>query len=109
MTKGLKEFLRPGASNPELADRKSEFDDICRYVDARQSWVTSVRGEAEVRFETLAADSPLADELRAGAAFKADGRTVRLPPYKIMEDGFGERITGSGAIVKTRRYSFELP
>jgi hypothetical protein len=103
----LKQFLRPGPPNPDLADRKAEFDDICRYVTARDSWVVSVRGEREVRFECLP-DSPLPDELRTGAGFKLDGKLVRLPPYDVTADGEGERVTGAG-ICKVKRYAFELP
>jgi hypothetical protein len=103
----LKQFLRPGPPNPDLADRKAEFDDICRYVTARDSWVVSVRGEREIRVECLP-DSPLAAELRVGAAFKLGDKMVRLPPYDVTADGEGERVTGAG-IVRVRRYSFELP
>ena len=108
MTKGLKEFLRrPGAPNEELADRKSQFDDVCRYVDARAGWVTSVRGEREVRLECLP-DSTVAEELRTGAAFKLGDKLVKLPSYDVVADGEGQRVTGAG-IVRVMRYSFELP
>jgi hypothetical protein len=107
MTKGLKEFFRPGQPDSALADRKSQFDDVNDYVSARHAWVTSVRGESEVRFECLP-DSPLAEELRVGAAFKLGGRMVRLPPYSVTAEGEGQRVTGDG-IVKVTRYAFEIP
>jgi hypothetical protein len=102
-----KQFFRPGQPNQDLADRKSEFDDICRYVDARHSWVTSVRGDIDVRFE-CPPDSPLPDELRSGAAFKLGDKVVRLPKYDVVADGEGQRVTGAG-ICRVMRYAFELP
>jgi hypothetical protein len=103
-----KDFYRPGQPNSELADRKAQFDDVNLYATARNSWVTSVRGESEIRFECLP-DSPLPDELRTGAAFKLDGRMVRLPKYDVVADGEGERVTTDAGIVKVKRYAFELP
>jgi hypothetical protein len=102
-----KQFLRPGPPNPSLEDRKAEFDDINRYVCARHGWVTSVRGESEVRFECL--EGPLPDELRAGAAFKLGGRMMRLPKYDVTADGEGERIVTGAGIVRVSKFRFDLP
>jgi hypothetical protein len=121
-----------------IADRKARFASLLKYVTARNGWLTSVPGEIDVTMECLP-DSSLPDELRAGAEYMIGDETVRLPPYKVVEDGEGERILphaittrivgdadgvhpvteGSSSrpvitithagIVKTRRFSFTLP
>jgi hypothetical protein len=93
--KGLKEFLRPGTSNPDVASRKELFAGLNKFVTERSGFLTSVPGEREVTMECLEGST------------LPDG--VRQLGYTVVADGEGERITGAGAIVKTKRYAFELP
>jgi hypothetical protein len=102
-------LMRQLAASPrdsKVDDRKVSFENVNIYCTARDGWTTSVPGESEVRFECLP-DSPLPAELRSGAGFKLDGRLVRLPPYDVVADGAGERVTGAG-IVRVLRYAFDL-
>src|SRR4051812_149506 len=46
-----------------VADLKDRFDEINQLISERQGWVTSVRGDPEVRFECLPG-AMLPDELR---------------------------------------------
>jgi len=80
-----------------IADRKERFASLLKYVTARHGWLTSVPGEREVTMECLP-DSTLPDELRAGVEFKFGGETVRLPPYKVIADGEGQRILPHGIV-----------
>jgi hypothetical protein len=74
-----------------IADRKERFAALNKYVTARHGWLTSVPGERDVTMECLP-ESTLPDELRAGAEFMLGDEKVRLPPYKVIADGEGQRI-----------------
>jgi hypothetical protein len=89
-----KEFYRPGPLNPEIADRKAKFDVLNRFVQARNGFVISIRGDSIVMIEVLP-DSALPAELIALG-------------YDLHETEPGERILSSG-IVKVKRYRFEMP
>ena len=74
-----------------ITDRKERFAALNKYVTARNGWLTSIPGEREATMECLP-DSTLPDELRAGAEFMLRDEKVRLPPYKVIADGEGQRI-----------------
>jgi hypothetical protein len=90
-----------------IADRKERFATLNKYVTARNGWLTSVPGEVDVMLECLPGSS-LPDELRAGAEFMLGSEKVRLPPYKVVADGEGERILPHAGI-RVLRFAFDMP
>jgi hypothetical protein len=91
-----------------IAERKDRFASLNKYVTARNGWLTSIPGEREVMLECLPG-STLPDELRAGAEFMLGDEKVRLPPYKVVADGEGERILPHAGIVRVLRFAFDMP
>src|SRR3954469_17465862 len=89
----------PGLQFERLADRKDQFDKINRFISERLGWVTSIRGDPEVRFECLAG-TKLRDELReAGHDVRETGEGERILPAGLVErfvighDGRREPVT----------------
>src|SRR6516225_3856328 len=74
-------IYKPRLPGQELASRKAKFDKLHKVIDHRGGWVTSIPGEAEIRFETLPG-SGLPAELKAAG-------------YDLRSDGHGERILAS--------------
>ncbi|EHR03219.1 hypothetical protein [Bradyrhizobium sp. WSM471] len=73
----------PGQAH-RVADLKEKFDEINQFISERQGWVTSVRGDPEVRFECLPG-SLLPDELREAG-------------HEVSKIGVGDRILPAGMI-----------
>lgn len=72
----------PSLQFERLVDRKKQFDKINRFISERLGWLTSIRGDPEVRFECLLG-STLPDDLREGG-------------HDVRETGEGERILPTG-------------
>ncbi|MET4372550.1 hypothetical protein ABIA99_005259 [Bradyrhizobium sp. LB12.1] len=67
-----------------LDDRKEQFDKINRFISERLGWVTSIRGDPEVRFECVPG-STVPEDLRAAG-------------HEVSKIGEGERILPAGMI-----------
>ena len=70
--------LRSAPRDREIEKLKSMFDAMNAFISRNNGWVTSVRGNPEMRFDALP-DSALPDELRRRG-------------YVVTEIGEGERI-----------------
>jgi hypothetical protein len=67
------------------------------FIAARGGWVTSLKGEVEIRFDAL-----------PGSIIPGDLRAIG---HRVLDDGEGERIVPTGAhagIVAVKRYAMTM-
>jgi hypothetical protein len=110
----------------KIADRKDRFESRNQFVISRNGWIISVPGARDVLVEVLL-DSGLPDELaQLGYQLTPEGSGERILAGSIVEHfvmnkrGELEPLTAESTgpiastvthagIVKTRRFSFDLP
>lgn len=111
--------------NPVADAAKEKFAALAEFVQARDAWLTSVPGAAEVTMDCLP-DSGVPDDLRAlGYDVREVGDGERILAHRIVEqfvrrkDGELEplpegstmavaEVRTHGGIVRVKRYGFDM-
>ena len=98
-----------------VSDRKELFEELNEFVSARNGWLTSVPGAAEVTMQCLV-NSTLPDVLRArGYDLVEDGTTAsascrtRSPRCHHRGQHGPDQGRAHAGIVTVKRFSFDLP
>ncbi|WP_027578548.1 hypothetical protein [Bradyrhizobium sp. Ai1a-2] len=84
------DLYKPGQ---QTASRKEQFRTLNQFIFDRGGWVTSIPGEAELRFECL-----------PGSTVAAELRDVG---HDVRDDGEGERLI-CDVIVRVVQYRFRM-